>query len=33
LLHCIVALLKSGKLLPPTEGQKKMLTTLIVANR
>jgi hypothetical protein len=33
LLHRIVALLKSGKLLPPTEGQKKMLTTLIVANR
>ena len=30
LLHCIVALLKNGKLQEPTEGQKKALTTLIV---
>ncbi len=29
LLHCITALLKSGKLKEPTEGQKKSLTTLI----
>ena len=32
LLHCIVTLLKNGKLKPPTEGQKKALTTLIVQN-
>jgi hypothetical protein len=32
LLHCIVALLNNGKLKPPTEGQKKALTTLIVQN-
>ncbi|MBP3368802.1 MAG: RNA polymerase sigma factor [Clostridia bacterium] len=32
LLHCIVALLNNGKLKPPTEGQKKALTTLIVKN-
>ena len=32
LLHCIVALLNNGKLKPPTEGQKKVLTTLIVQN-
>jgi len=32
LLHCIVALLNNGKLKPPTEGQKKALTTLIVPN-
>ncbi len=30
LLHCIVALLNNGKLKPPTEGQRKALTTLIV---
>ncbi|MBQ4047124.1 MAG: RNA polymerase sigma factor [Clostridia bacterium] len=30
LLHCIVTLLNNGKLKPPTEGQKKALTTLIV---
>lgn len=29
LLHCITALLKSGKLKEPTEGQRKSLTTLI----
>lgn len=29
LLHCIHALLNNGKLKPPTEGQKKSLTTLI----
>ncbi len=29
LMHCIVALLKNGKLKAPTEGQKKALTTLI----
>lgn len=29
LLHCIVALLNSGKLKEPTEGQKKALTSLI----
>ena len=33
LLHCIVALLNNGKLKPPTEEQKKALTTLIVQNR
>ena len=32
LLHCIVSLLKNGKLKPPKEGQKKALTTLIVQN-
>ena len=32
LLHCIVALLNNGKLTPPTEDQKKSLTTLIVKN-
>jgi len=32
LLHCIVALLNNGKLKPPTEGQKKALTTLICPN-
>lgn len=29
LLHCITALLKSGKLQPPTENQKKALTVMI----
>lgn len=29
LLHCIVALLKNGKLKLPTEGQRKALTTVI----
>ena len=32
LLHCIVALLNSGKLTLPTEEQKKALTTLIISN-
>ena len=32
LLHCIVALLKNGKLTPPTEEQKKSLTTIILPN-
>ena len=32
LLHCIVALLNNGKLTPPTEEQKKALTTLILPN-
>ena len=32
LLHCIVALLNNGKLKPPTEGQKKAMTTLIAPN-
>ena len=32
LLHCIVALLNSGKLMPPTEEQKKALTTIILPN-
>ena len=32
LLHCIVTLLNNGKLKPPTEEQKKSLTTLIVQN-
>ncbi len=32
LLHCIVCLLKNGKLKEPTEGQRKALTTLIVTN-
>ena len=30
LLHCLVTLLNNGKLKPPTEGQKKALTTLII---
>jgi len=30
LLHCIVTLLNNGKLKPPTEEQKKSLTTLII---
>lgn len=30
LLHCIVCLLKNGKLKEPTEGQRKALTTLIL---
>ena len=29
LLHCIVALLKSGKLKEPTAGQRKSLMTII----
>ena len=32
LLHCIVTLLNNGKLKPPTEGQKKALTTIILPN-
>ena len=32
LLHCIVELLNNGKLKPPTEGQRKALTTLIIQN-
>ena len=32
LLHCIVELMNSGKLTPPTEGQKRALTTLIAPN-
>jgi hypothetical protein len=32
LLHCIVALLNNGKLTPPTEEQKKALTTIIIPN-
>ena len=32
LLHCLVALLENGKLKPPTEAQRKMLTTLIIQN-
>jgi len=32
LLHCIVALLNNGKMHPPTEGQRKALTTLIFPN-
>ena len=32
LLHCIVTLLNNGKLTPPTEEQKKALTTLIMPN-
>ncbi|MBR4292679.1 MAG: RNA polymerase sigma factor [Clostridia bacterium] len=32
LLHCIVALLNSGKLKPPTENQKKALSTIIFPN-
>jgi hypothetical protein len=30
LLHCIVTLLNNGKLKPPTEEQRKSLTTLIM---
>ena len=33
LLHCIVVLLNNGKLKPPTEGQRKALTTLILPNQ
>ena len=32
LLHCIVTLLNNGKLQPPTEGQRKALTTIILPN-
>ena len=32
LLHCIVALLNNGKLKPPTEEQRKALTTIILPN-
>ena len=32
LLHCIVTLLNNGKLTPPTEDQKKSLTTIILPN-
>ncbi|MBQ9798118.1 MAG: RNA polymerase sigma factor [Clostridia bacterium] len=32
LCHCIVALLNNGKLKPPTEEQKKALTTIILPN-
>ncbi len=32
LLHCLVALLSNGKLKPPTDDQRKALTTLIVQN-
>ena len=32
LLHCIVTLLSNGKLKPPTEEQRKALTTLIIQN-
>ena len=32
LLHCLVVLLENGKLKPPTEAQRKMLTTLIIQN-
>ena len=32
LLHCIIALLNNGKLTPPTEEQKKSLTTIILPN-
>jgi len=32
LLHCIVTLLNNGKLKPPTEEQKKALTTIILPN-
>ena len=31
LLHCLVVLLNNGKLKAPTEGQKKALTTLLIA--
>ena len=32
LLHCIVTLLNNGKLIPPTEEQKRALTTIIYPN-
>ena len=32
LLHCIVALLKNGKLTSPTDEQKKSITTIILSN-
>jgi len=32
ILHCLVSLLNSGKLKPPTDGQKKALSTLLVQN-
>ncbi len=32
LLHCIVTLLNNGKLTPPTEEQRKALTTIILPN-
>ena len=32
LVHCITTLLKNGKLMKPTESQRKALTTLIVPN-
>ena len=31
LLHCIVALLNNGKLKPPTEVQRKSLSTIIIS--
>ena len=33
LLHCVKALLWNGKLKPPTQGQRKALTTLLGFNR
>ncbi len=33
LLHCVTALLRNGKLKPPTQGQRKALTTLLGFNR
>ena len=33
LLHCITTLLKNGKLQPPTQGQRKALTTLIMKDK
>ncbi len=33
LLHCIVCLLKNGKLKEPTEGQRNALTTMIIKNQ
>ena len=32
LLHCLVALLESGRMQPPTEGQRKALGTLILSD-
>ncbi len=32
LLHCLAALLNNGKMKPPTEGQRKALTTIIALN-
>ena len=32
LLHCLVALLNNGKMKPPTEAQRKALTTVIALN-